>query len=155
VQSNARFTQDGKVRFYLAEPADRAGDPLAGLKFEANSQGGVAKEAFKVLHALGSGAFGRDRARGHVRAQAGRGGEALSAGSGQGRRDDPDRHGAGGRGGRGDLFRGGSGAGSKPTAPDHRWRAGEVTDAPSGGHGARWQGRGVTSSSRSVSLTTG
>jgi hypothetical protein len=57
VQSNARFTQDGKVRFFLAEPADRGTDPLAGLKFEAGSPGGVARDAFKALHPLGSGTF--------------------------------------------------------------------------------------------------
>ena len=57
VQSVARFTQDGKVRFFVAEPADRGTDPLAGLKFEAGSSGGVGKDAFKALHALGSGDF--------------------------------------------------------------------------------------------------
>jgi hypothetical protein len=57
VQSNARFTQEGKVRFFLAEPSDRGTDPLAGLKFEAGSPGGVAKDAFKALHPLGSGTF--------------------------------------------------------------------------------------------------
>jgi hypothetical protein len=57
VQSVARFTQDGKVRFFLAEPADRGTDPLAGLKFEAGSAGGVGKDAFKALHALGSVTF--------------------------------------------------------------------------------------------------
>jgi hypothetical protein len=57
VQSVARFAQDGKVKFFLAEPPDRAGDPLAGLKFEAGSPGGVAKDAFKALHPLGSGTF--------------------------------------------------------------------------------------------------
>jgi hypothetical protein len=46
VQSVARFTQDGKVRFYLAETADRGTDPLARLKFEAGSSGGVSKDAF-------------------------------------------------------------------------------------------------------------
>src|SRR5262245_6184029 len=48
VQSIARFTQDGKVRFFLAEPSDRGDDALAGLKFEAKSSGGVAKDAFKA-----------------------------------------------------------------------------------------------------------
>lgn len=57
VQSVARFTQDGKVRFFLAEPAERGADPLAGLKFEAGSPGGVAKDAFKALQPLGSGTF--------------------------------------------------------------------------------------------------
>jgi hypothetical protein len=57
VQSVARFTQDGKVRFFIAEPADRGTDPLAGLKFEAGSSGGVGKDAFKALHALGSMTF--------------------------------------------------------------------------------------------------
>jgi hypothetical protein len=57
VQSVARFTRDGKVRFFLTEPADRAGDPLAGLKFEAGSSRGVGKDAFKALHSTGSGAF--------------------------------------------------------------------------------------------------
>ena len=57
VQSVARFTQDGKVRFFVAEPADRGTDPLAGLKFEAGSSGGVGKDAFKALHALGSVTF--------------------------------------------------------------------------------------------------
>jgi hypothetical protein len=57
VQSVARFSQDGKVKFYLAEPADRAGDTLAGLKFEAGSPGGVATDVFKALHPLGSGSF--------------------------------------------------------------------------------------------------
>ena len=57
VQSVARFTQDGKVRFFIAEPADRGTDPLAGLRFEAGSSGGVGKDAFKALHPLGSGTF--------------------------------------------------------------------------------------------------
>jgi hypothetical protein len=57
VQSNARFTQDGKVRYFLAEPPDGGTEPLAGLKFEAGSPGGVSKEAFKALHPLGSGTF--------------------------------------------------------------------------------------------------
>jgi hypothetical protein len=57
VQSVARFAQNGKVNFYLAEPADRPGDPLAGLKFEAGSPGGVGKDVFKALHPLGSGSF--------------------------------------------------------------------------------------------------
>ncbi len=57
VQSVARFTQDGKVRFFVAEPADRGTDPLAALKFEAGSSGGVSKDAFKALHALGSVTF--------------------------------------------------------------------------------------------------
>ena len=52
-----RFSQDGKVRFYLAEPTDRGADPLAGLKFEAGSSGGVGKDAFRALHPLGSGSF--------------------------------------------------------------------------------------------------
>jgi hypothetical protein len=57
VQGVARFAQDGKVKFFLAEPPDRAGDPLAGLRFEAGSPGGVARDAFKALHPLGSGTF--------------------------------------------------------------------------------------------------
>jgi hypothetical protein len=57
VQSNARFTQDGRVRFFLAESTDREGDPLAGLKFEAGSSGGISKDAFRALHPLGSGTF--------------------------------------------------------------------------------------------------
>ncbi len=57
VQSVARFTQDGKVRFFVAEPADRGTEPLAELKFEAGSSGGVGKDAFKALHPLGSGTF--------------------------------------------------------------------------------------------------
>jgi hypothetical protein len=57
VQSVARFTQDGKVRFFVAEPADRGTEPLAGLKFEAGSSGGVGKDAFKALHSLSSGTF--------------------------------------------------------------------------------------------------
>jgi hypothetical protein len=57
VQSVSRFTQDGKVRFVVAEPADRGTNPLAGLKLEVGSSGGVGKDAFKTLHALGSGAF--------------------------------------------------------------------------------------------------
>jgi hypothetical protein len=57
VQSVARFTQDGKVRLFLAEPADLTTDPLAELKFEAGSSGGVGKHAFKALHPLGSGTF--------------------------------------------------------------------------------------------------
>jgi hypothetical protein len=61
VQSVARFTQDGKVRFFLAEPADRGTDTLAGLKFEVGSTGGVGKDSFKVLHALGSGRSRRSR----------------------------------------------------------------------------------------------
>jgi len=55
VQSDAGFTQDGKVQFFVAEPTDRGTDPLAGLKFEAGSPGGVAKDAFKALHPLGTG----------------------------------------------------------------------------------------------------
>jgi hypothetical protein len=57
VQSVARFTQDGKVGFFLAEPADRGTDPFAGLKFEVGSSGGVSKDAFKAEHALGSMTF--------------------------------------------------------------------------------------------------
>jgi hypothetical protein len=57
VQSVARFTQDGKVRVFVAEPADRGTEALAGLKFEAGSSGGVSKDAFKTLHALGSWTF--------------------------------------------------------------------------------------------------
>jgi hypothetical protein len=57
VQSVSRFTQDGKVRFVVAEPADRGTNPLAGLKFEVGSSGGVGKDAFKALHPLGSGTF--------------------------------------------------------------------------------------------------
>jgi hypothetical protein len=57
VQSNGRFTQDGKVRFFVDEPSDRGTDPLAELKFEAGSPGGVAKDVFKALHPLGSGTF--------------------------------------------------------------------------------------------------
>ncbi len=57
VQSVARFTQDGKVRFFVAEPADRGTDPLAALKFEAGSSGGVGKDAFKALHPMGSRTF--------------------------------------------------------------------------------------------------
>jgi hypothetical protein len=30
---------------------------VAGVKFEAGSSGGVARDAFKALHALGSGTF--------------------------------------------------------------------------------------------------
>jgi hypothetical protein len=41
----------------LAEPLDKGADPLAGLKFEAGSPGGVPKEAFRALHPLGSGTF--------------------------------------------------------------------------------------------------
>jgi hypothetical protein len=55
VQSNARFTQAGKARFFLAEPADRGTDPLAGLKFKVGSLGEVVKDAFKAPHPLGSG----------------------------------------------------------------------------------------------------
>jgi hypothetical protein len=65
VQSVARFSLDGKVKFFLAEPADRAGDPLAGLKFEAGSPGGVAKDAFKALHPLGPATFTKAET-GHV-----------------------------------------------------------------------------------------
>ena len=32
-------------------------DPLAGLKFEAGSSGGVGKDAFRALHPLGSAVF--------------------------------------------------------------------------------------------------
>lgn len=57
VQSVARFSKDGKMKFFLAEPADGGPDRLAVLKFEVGSPGGVAKDAFKALHPLGSGAF--------------------------------------------------------------------------------------------------
>ncbi len=57
VQSIPQFAKDGKVRFFLAEPKDGGADPLAGLKFEAGSSGGVGKDAFKALHPLGSGTF--------------------------------------------------------------------------------------------------
>jgi hypothetical protein len=57
VQSIPQFAQDGKVRFFLAEPADRGTDSLAALKFEAGTTGGVSKDAFKALHALGSVTF--------------------------------------------------------------------------------------------------
>jgi hypothetical protein len=57
VQGKVRCTQDGKMRFFLAEPADRSGEPLAGLKFEAGSPGGVAMKALKALHPPGSGIF--------------------------------------------------------------------------------------------------
>jgi hypothetical protein len=42
---------------FVAEPADRGTDPLAGLTFEAGSSGGVGKDAFKALHPLGSVTF--------------------------------------------------------------------------------------------------
>ena len=57
VQSVARFAQGGKLKFVLAEPTDRAGDPLAGLKFEAKSSGGVAGDALKALDPLGTARF--------------------------------------------------------------------------------------------------
>jgi hypothetical protein len=57
VQSIPQFAQDGKVKFFLAEPRDRGADSLAGLKFEAKTSGGVAKDAFKALHPLGSATF--------------------------------------------------------------------------------------------------
>jgi hypothetical protein len=57
VQSVARFSKDGKVKFFLAEPADGGTGRLAGLKFEAGSSGGVGKDAFKALHLLGTAAF--------------------------------------------------------------------------------------------------
>jgi hypothetical protein len=43
VQSIPRFAKDGKVRFYLAEPHDRGGDPLPGLKFDSKSPTASAK----------------------------------------------------------------------------------------------------------------
>ena len=61
VQSVARFSKDGKVKFLLAEPPDVGTDPLSGLKFEAGSAGGTAKAAFKALHPLGSGPSRRSR----------------------------------------------------------------------------------------------
>jgi hypothetical protein len=57
VQSLARFSKDGNVRFFLAEPAGGGTDRLAGLKFELGSSGGVGKDAFRALHPLGSGTF--------------------------------------------------------------------------------------------------
>jgi hypothetical protein len=57
VQSIPRFAKDRKVRFYLAEPHDRGGDPLPGLKFDSKSPNSVGEDAFKALHPLGSGTF--------------------------------------------------------------------------------------------------
>jgi hypothetical protein len=57
VQSVPQFARDGKIRFFLAEPPDGGTDRLAGLKFEAGSSGGLAKDAFKALHPLVSGTF--------------------------------------------------------------------------------------------------
>jgi hypothetical protein len=57
VQSLARFSKNGKVKFFLTEPSAGGTDRLAGLKFQAGSSGGVAKDAFKVLHPLVSGEF--------------------------------------------------------------------------------------------------
>jgi hypothetical protein len=57
VQSIPRFAKDGKVKFFLAEPPDKGADSLAGLKYETGSSGGVARDAFKALHPLGSRTF--------------------------------------------------------------------------------------------------
>jgi hypothetical protein len=57
VQSIPRFARDGKVRFLLAEPRDQGTDPLAGLKFDPKSPGGLGKDAFKAVYPLGSGTF--------------------------------------------------------------------------------------------------
>jgi hypothetical protein len=56
-QSIARFSQHGKLRFFLAEPRDGGTESHAGLKFDAGSSGGVGKDAFKAMHPLGSGTF--------------------------------------------------------------------------------------------------
>jgi hypothetical protein len=57
VQSIPQFAQDGNVKLFLAEPQDRGTDSLPGLRFEAKSSGGVAKDAFKAQHPLGSATF--------------------------------------------------------------------------------------------------
>lgn len=56
-QSIARFSKDGKVRFFLAEPAGGGGDVGSDLKFEPGQPGGVPKGAFKALHPVGAGSF--------------------------------------------------------------------------------------------------
>jgi hypothetical protein len=54
VRRISRFAEDRTVLSVLAEPADGSSDPLAGLKFEVGSSGGIAREAFKALHPPGS-----------------------------------------------------------------------------------------------------
>jgi hypothetical protein len=57
IQSIPRFAKDGKIRFLLVEPSDQGSDSLSGLKFDPTSPNGLAKDAFKAIHPLGSGTF--------------------------------------------------------------------------------------------------
>ena len=121
VQSLAQFAKDGKVRFFLAEPPDGGADPLAALKFEAGSSGGVGKDAFRALHPLGSGTFKKVET-GHTDTFELKPDEAgsvylldrIKAGG-----DDPDRRRAGGRGGRGDLLWAGGRSSRGSCAAEH------------------------------------
>jgi hypothetical protein len=57
VQSIPDFAHDGKLQFFLAEPAGQDQDFLEKLMFDATSAFGVARNAFRALHPLGAGIF--------------------------------------------------------------------------------------------------
>jgi hypothetical protein len=57
VQSIPAFASDGKLKFYLAQLSEADSGSLQKLKFDPQATGGLAVNAFKSLHLLGSGAF--------------------------------------------------------------------------------------------------
>jgi hypothetical protein len=57
VQSIPSFASDGKIKFYLARPADADPSSVEKLKYDSTATGGLAKDAFKSLYPLGSAAF--------------------------------------------------------------------------------------------------
>ena len=57
VQSIPSFSADGKIKFYLAHPLDAEPSSLEKLKFDPAVAGGLAKDAFRSLQALGAGEF--------------------------------------------------------------------------------------------------
>jgi hypothetical protein len=57
VQSIPAFSADGKIKFYLAQPLDAEPSSLEKLKYDPTAAGGLAKDAFKSLQALGAGEF--------------------------------------------------------------------------------------------------
>ena len=57
VQSVPSFSGDGKIKFFLAQPADADPRSLEKLKYDPTATRGLAKDAFKSLSPLGSGVF--------------------------------------------------------------------------------------------------
>lgn len=57
VQSVPSFSSDGKIQFFLAQPADADPGSLEKLKYDPAATRGVTRDAFKLLSPLGSGVF--------------------------------------------------------------------------------------------------